>query len=68
MKKDSVMKALRKLSSNLAFAHETSSEEEASDRLRESFGDSFPHVKDSAVSQYVKTAASAVLKRDGRSG
>lgn len=67
-KKDSVMEALRKLSSNMQFAHETASKEEASDKLRESFGDSFPHVKDSAVSRYVKTAAPAVLKRDGRSG
>lgn len=67
-KMDNVMKALRKLLSNLESAHETISEKEASDKLRASFGDSFPHVEDSAVSRYVKTAAPAVLKRDGRSG
>ena len=67
-KTDNVMKALRKLLSNLESAHETISEKEASDKLRASFGGSFPQVEDSAVSRYVKTAAPAVLKRDGRSG
>lgn len=67
-KKDSVMGALRKLLSNLESAHKTTGEEEASIKLRDSFGDSFPHVEDSTIPQYIRTAAPAVLKRDGRSG